>query len=226
MTCLWRNSIFDLHKWHLCLIAQRWVCTTESSRRLVQLVNVDWIYTGMLEIGVVVSSILFGILTMQIYFYHKNFSEDPPWIKLGLVSGCQFRYTRKSLGWFLISRSVVYGKRSSINTAKPHNSHLFWYLTRFIELTHTVCIAHEVYFYSVLHFGDTSTFNGWPVSFAIAAICHGVVAVLGEHPAQLLNNMYTWHFAQCRDSLPIAYHGLPATYTLSLSSSHATPSWW
>ncbi|KAJ3905961.1 hypothetical protein F5879DRAFT_692871 [Lentinula edodes] len=92
---------------------------------------------GMLEIGVVVSSILFGILTMQIYFYHKNFSEDPPWIKLGLVSGI----------WF-------------------------------IELTHTVCIAHEVYFYSVLHFGDTSTFNGWPVSFAIAAICHGVVAVL------------------------------------------------
>ncbi|KAJ3923246.1 hypothetical protein F5877DRAFT_63474 [Lentinula edodes] len=94
---------------------------------------------GMLEIGVVVSSILFGILTMQIYFYHKNFSEDPPWIKLGLVSGI----------WF-------------------------------IELTHTVCIAHEVYFYSVLHFGDTSTFNGWPVSFAIAAICHGVVAVLAE----------------------------------------------
>ncbi|KAJ3864990.1 hypothetical protein EV359DRAFT_63545 [Lentinula novae-zelandiae] len=92
---------------------------------------------GMLEIGVVVSSILFGILTMQIYFYHKNFSEDPPWIKLGLVDGI----------WF-------------------------------IELIHTVCIAHEVYFYSVLHFGDTSTFNGWPVSFAIAAICHGVVTVL------------------------------------------------
>ncbi|KAJ3930516.1 MAG: hypothetical protein NXY57DRAFT_1011630 [Lentinula lateritia] len=106
VTCLSRDSIFDLHKWHLCLIAQRWVCTTESFRRVVHSgrVNVDWIYTGMLEIGVVVSSILFGILTMQIYFYHKNFSEDPPWIKLGLVDGI----------WF-------------------------------IELIHTVCIAHEVY---------------------------------------------------------------------------------
>ncbi|KAJ3810296.1 hypothetical protein F5876DRAFT_65745 [Lentinula aff. lateritia] len=78
---------------------------------------------------------------MQIYFYHKSFPEDPPWIKLGLVNGI----------WL-------------------------------IELVHTVCIAHEVYFYTVLHFGDTSTFNGWPVSFAIAAtaICHGVVAVLAE----------------------------------------------
>ncbi|KAJ3889771.1 hypothetical protein GG344DRAFT_66842 [Lentinula edodes] len=42
---------------------------------------------GFLEIGVLVSGILFGIFTMQVYIYHKNFSKDPGWIKYGLVNG-------------------------------------------------------------------------------------------------------------------------------------------
>ncbi|KAJ4475645.1 hypothetical protein J3R30DRAFT_578169 [Lentinula aciculospora] len=92
---------------------------------------------GILEIGVVISGILFGILTTQIYFYHKNFPEDLPWIRYGLVNGI----------WL-------------------------------VELIHTVCVVHEIYFYSVIHFGDAEAFTGWPASFAIAVICHGVVAVL------------------------------------------------
>ncbi|KAJ3993412.1 hypothetical protein F5050DRAFT_1781958 [Lentinula boryana] len=92
---------------------------------------------GMLEIGVVISSILFGILTMQTYYYQKNYSQDLPWIKYGLVFGI----------WF-------------------------------IELVHTICIAHAIYFYSVIHFGDAEAFDGWPVSLAIAVVCHGIVAVL------------------------------------------------
>ncbi|KAJ3907577.1 hypothetical protein F5879DRAFT_1020839 [Lentinula edodes] len=42
---------------------------------------------GFIEIGVLVSGILFGIFTMQVYIYHRNFSEDPGWIKYGLVDG-------------------------------------------------------------------------------------------------------------------------------------------
>ncbi|KAH7874209.1 uncharacterized protein C8R40DRAFT_1070357 [Lentinula edodes] len=40
---------------------------------------------GFLEIGVLVSGILFGIFTMQVYIYHKNFSKDPGWTKYGLA---------------------------------------------------------------------------------------------------------------------------------------------
>ncbi|KAH7874213.1 uncharacterized protein C8R40DRAFT_1171748 [Lentinula edodes] len=42
---------------------------------------------GFIDIGVLVSGILFGIFTMQVYIYHRSFSEDPGWIKYGLVNG-------------------------------------------------------------------------------------------------------------------------------------------
>ncbi|KAJ3786899.1 hypothetical protein GGU10DRAFT_433478 [Lentinula aff. detonsa] len=100
---------------------------------------------GMLEIGAVISSILFGILTMQLYYYQKNYSQDLPWIKYSLS--------------YLPVRSLEFGER-------------------FIELVHTICIVHAIYFYSVIHFGDAEALDGWPVSFAIAVICHGTVAVL------------------------------------------------
>ncbi|KAJ3985430.1 hypothetical protein F5890DRAFT_1510100 [Lentinula detonsa] len=108
---------------------------------------------GMLEIGAVISSILFGILTMQIYYYQKNYSQDLPWIKYGLVFGI----------WF-------------------------------IELVHTICIVHAIYFYSVIHFGDAEALDGWPVSFAIAVICHGTVAVLVQGFFAYRIARFTGHF--------------------------------
>ncbi|THU79493.1 hypothetical protein K435DRAFT_845436 [Dendrothele bispora CBS 962.96] len=40
---------------------------------------------GALEIGVMISGILFGIVTTQVYIYHKNFPNDALWLKIGLV---------------------------------------------------------------------------------------------------------------------------------------------
>ncbi|KAJ3911687.1 hypothetical protein F5877DRAFT_72992, partial [Lentinula edodes] len=40
---------------------------------------------GYPEIGALLSGVLFGIFTMQVYIYHKNFPNDPGWIKFGLV---------------------------------------------------------------------------------------------------------------------------------------------
>ncbi|KAJ3805504.1 hypothetical protein F5876DRAFT_69740 [Lentinula aff. lateritia] len=42
---------------------------------------------GFVEIDVLISAILFGIFTMQVYIYHRKFSKDPGWIKYGLVDG-------------------------------------------------------------------------------------------------------------------------------------------
>ncbi|KAJ4465242.1 hypothetical protein C8J55DRAFT_552725 [Lentinula edodes] len=42
---------------------------------------------GFLEIGVLISGVLFGIFTMQVYIYHKNFPKDSSWLKFGLVDG-------------------------------------------------------------------------------------------------------------------------------------------
>jgi len=36
---------------------------------------------GALEIGTLISSVLFGVLTMQVYVYYKNFPEDKPSLK-------------------------------------------------------------------------------------------------------------------------------------------------
>ncbi|KAJ3907592.1 hypothetical protein F5879DRAFT_1020850 [Lentinula edodes] len=40
---------------------------------------------GYPEIGALLSGVLFGILTMQVYIYHRNFPNDSGWIKFGLV---------------------------------------------------------------------------------------------------------------------------------------------
>ncbi|KAJ4465255.1 hypothetical protein C8J55DRAFT_493522 [Lentinula edodes] len=45
---------------------------------------------GYPEIGALLSGVLFGIFTMQVYIYHKNFPNDPGWIKFGLVDSMWF----------------------------------------------------------------------------------------------------------------------------------------
>ncbi|THU85296.1 hypothetical protein K435DRAFT_970778 [Dendrothele bispora CBS 962.96] len=40
---------------------------------------------GVLEIGIVISGILFGMVTTQVYVYHKNFPKDSLLLKIGLV---------------------------------------------------------------------------------------------------------------------------------------------
>ncbi|KAJ3891797.1 hypothetical protein GG344DRAFT_65157 [Lentinula edodes] len=45
---------------------------------------------GYPEIGALLSGVLFGILTMQVYIYHKNFPNDSVWIKFGLVDSMWF----------------------------------------------------------------------------------------------------------------------------------------
>ncbi|KAJ3858918.1 hypothetical protein EV359DRAFT_68610 [Lentinula novae-zelandiae] len=45
---------------------------------------------GYPEIGALLSGVLFGIFTMQVYIYHKNFPNDQGWIKFGLVDSMWF----------------------------------------------------------------------------------------------------------------------------------------
>ncbi|KAF5362797.1 hypothetical protein D9757_011020 [Collybiopsis confluens] len=42
---------------------------------------------GTLEIGILLSGVLFGVVTCQVYVYHKNFPKDPLWLQIGLVDG-------------------------------------------------------------------------------------------------------------------------------------------
>ncbi|KIK55465.1 hypothetical protein GYMLUDRAFT_76539 [Collybiopsis luxurians FD-317 M1] len=83
---------------------------------------------GALEIGILLSSALFGVLTAQVYTYHKNFHNERLWIKL-------------------------------------------------VELGHTICIFHMIYFYTITHFGDLSTLNVVPSSLGAAVVLHGIIIV-------------------------------------------------
>ncbi|KAF5362793.1 hypothetical protein D9757_011019 [Collybiopsis confluens] len=42
---------------------------------------------GIVEIGVLISGVLFGVVTCQVYLYHKNFPKDPLWLQIGLIDG-------------------------------------------------------------------------------------------------------------------------------------------
>ncbi|KAJ3923220.1 hypothetical protein F5877DRAFT_74536 [Lentinula edodes] len=94
---------------------------------------------GVLEIGILISGVLFGVVTTQVYVYHKNFPKDSLWLQLGLVDGM----------WL-------------------------------IELGHTMCIFHAIYFYTVANYGDPKALLVAPVTLGIAVVLHGITTILGE----------------------------------------------
>ncbi|KAJ3885808.1 hypothetical protein GG344DRAFT_82321 [Lentinula edodes] len=47
-----------------------------------------------------------------------------------------------------------------------------------IELGHTICIFHAIYFYTVIHFGDTDVISVLPVSVGAAVVLHGLVLLI------------------------------------------------
>ncbi|KAJ3740475.1 hypothetical protein DFH05DRAFT_1508956 [Lentinula detonsa] len=92
---------------------------------------------GVLEIGILISGVLFGVVTTQVYIYHKNFPKDSLWLQLGLVDGM----------WLL-------------------------------ELGHTICIFHAIYFYTVTNYGDPKALLVAPVTLGIAVVLHGLTTIL------------------------------------------------
>ncbi|KIK59043.1 hypothetical protein GYMLUDRAFT_245489 [Collybiopsis luxurians FD-317 M1] len=51
-----------------------------------------------------------------------------------------------------------------------------------LELAHTICIFHLVYFYTVTHYGETEVFLALivPPSWPAAVLCHSMVAILAQ----------------------------------------------
>ncbi|KAJ3807215.1 hypothetical protein EV368DRAFT_85926 [Lentinula lateritia] len=92
---------------------------------------------GVLEIGILISGVLFGVVTTQVYVYHKNFPKDSLWLQIGLVDGM----------WL-------------------------------IELGHTMCIFHAIYFYTVANYGDPKALLVAPVTLGIAVVLHGITTIL------------------------------------------------
>ncbi|KAJ4466290.1 hypothetical protein J3R30DRAFT_3390625 [Lentinula aciculospora] len=92
---------------------------------------------GVLELGILISGVLFGVFTTQVYIYYKNFPAETLWIKAGLVGGM----------WLL-------------------------------ELGHTICIFHAVYFYTVMTYGNPSAILQIPVSIGVGVAFHAIVIVM------------------------------------------------
>ncbi|KAJ3825191.1 hypothetical protein F5878DRAFT_80725 [Lentinula raphanica] len=91
---------------------------------------------GVLEIGILLSGVLFGVVTSQVYIYHKNFPKDSLWLQIGLIDGL----------WLL-------------------------------ELGHTICICHAIYFYTVTNYGHSEALRVAPISLALAVILHGITVI-------------------------------------------------
>ncbi|KIK64392.1 hypothetical protein GYMLUDRAFT_83283 [Collybiopsis luxurians FD-317 M1] len=92
---------------------------------------------GALEIGILLSSVLFGVLTAQVYTYQRSFADDSPWIKYGVVA-------------------------------------TMW----LVDLGHTICLFHIVYFYTISHYGERSSLETVPSSLGASIILHGIIIVL------------------------------------------------
>ncbi|KAJ3903357.1 hypothetical protein F5879DRAFT_990177 [Lentinula edodes] len=92
---------------------------------------------GALEIGILITGVLFGVITAQVYIHHQSFPHESIWIKHGMVD-------------------------------------LMWV----IELGHTICVFHAIYFYTVTHFGDTDVIGVLPVSVGAAVVLHGLVLLI------------------------------------------------
>ncbi|KIK64391.1 hypothetical protein GYMLUDRAFT_413229 [Collybiopsis luxurians FD-317 M1] len=94
---------------------------------------------GVFEIGILVSTILFGIVTAQVYVYHRNFPDESLWIKYGVVDAM----------WL-------------------------------VELGHTICTFHMLYFYTISHYGDPTSIGISPPSLGAAIILHGIIIIFGR----------------------------------------------
>ncbi|KAF9067593.1 hypothetical protein BDP27DRAFT_1364796 [Rhodocollybia butyracea] len=49
-----------------------------------------------------------------------------------------------------------------------------------IELVHSVSTVHAIYFYSVVHYGDSKALEVWPVSIAIEVFCASIILSLAQ----------------------------------------------
>ncbi|THU84117.1 hypothetical protein K435DRAFT_870607 [Dendrothele bispora CBS 962.96] len=118
---------------------------------------------GALEIGIMISGILFGIVTGQVYIYHKNFPSDPLWLKIGLVG---FIFIK--LAWHADdSPDGGFGiLKKQVDT--------IWLL----EFTHTGCALHALYYYTVTHYGDPETITTAPFTLGLTALIRGIVTVM------------------------------------------------
>ncbi|KAJ4475530.1 hypothetical protein J3R30DRAFT_3706061 [Lentinula aciculospora] len=47
-----------------------------------------------------------------------------------------------------------------------------------IELGHTICVFHAIYFYTVTHFGDADALEILPASIGAAVVLHGIVLLI------------------------------------------------
>ncbi|KAF8656017.1 hypothetical protein AX16_002805 [Volvariella volvacea WC 439] len=142
---------------------------------------------GALELGVFVSTFLFGVATVQVHIYFKQFHKD---------------------GWLIKSLVGVVRFCDLINTCltlfSPQRN-----LYRFLELAHNVCVCHGLFTMTLSQYTDPRTGNERRIepNFAVAVLLSGCIAAITQayfaYRLRVLSNslwipMLFWVFAFVR----------------------------
>ncbi|KAJ7851099.1 hypothetical protein B0H13DRAFT_2360378 [Mycena leptocephala] len=108
---------------------------------------------GAVEIGVLVSYVLFGVTTTQTYIYYSRFPDDSRKLK-ALVAFVWY-------GGLLVECNRAPERRFGI---------------RFCEFGHALCIGHALYVYTIFDYAHPERILGTPpISFTVGIVFSGVI---------------------------------------------------
>lgn len=172
---------------------------------------------GTLEIATLLSSVLLGIITVQVYIYCTRRFDDTLWLRL-LVSNC---------GWFSAAK-------------RPQSTYRFWLsgiifscvldgrlrhsteISSALEIAHTIIIWAYLYDLTVIDFSNPRDLHKVPLTLRISPVFIGVTASIVQ--VRLLSSKLVipliWHSACVWLQIYFAYRirALSGKWALSVTS--------
>ncbi|KAH9486169.1 hypothetical protein JR316_0000233 [Psilocybe cubensis] len=111
---------------------------------------------GAIEIGVLVSTFLFGLVTVQCYIYIHRFPKDPAFLKA--LSG-------------IIAPFISSTSNCPLTCRLQH---------RLLELAHTICICQALYEITVSQYGHPELLDIPPESLNVAVLFSGFIGPIEQ----------------------------------------------
>ncbi|KAI3621728.1 hypothetical protein WG66_016711 [Moniliophthora roreri] len=113
---------------------------------------------GALEVGALVTIFLFGVVTLQVYFYFSRFPDDSWYIKLlvGFV-------------WYIVSNILL---------LIHHDSQRL--LDRILDLGHSIALCHYLYTVTVTQYGKPSLLLVPAQSVDVAILLGGLIGPIEQ----------------------------------------------
>ena len=140
---------------------------------------------GLLEVGILISVFLFGIISVQAYAYYTKFPDDTTKLKLFVSSSILApRPSNLNLLSYDLLRLLIPGTpRKQLHRCLSHSQ-----IHRLNELVGTILISHTLYNKTITGFGNYEILPSIPLSLSVSTIITAFMVL----PVQVDNCFYIY----------------------------------